>query len=301
MLSKRQRVFPIIIACFGPRVPSGFRFWAIFLTCWATFCALGLGYLQGDWAKKPRALVPKVRSSLQNLVLGGKRSQLDPGPCSTRGLRSRLTLGAFPTHTSPVPDTPCPCSQPTLGLLPTRVTDSTVIRVSPGNPTASHNGLSQPFSGLLGLVSTHTAPCIVRRGPVRLHLGYLLLCGENIAISWSVAQFPGFLSARSAGENIAISWSVAQFPGFLSARSAGENIAISWSVAQFPGLSARSAGQNIAISWSVAQFPGLSARSAGQNIVISWSVAQFPGFLSARSAGENIAISWSVAQFPVLQ
>ena len=52
-----QEVETIIIACFGPCVPSGFRFWAIFLTCWATFCALGLGYLQGDWAKKPRALV----------------------------------------------------------------------------------------------------------------------------------------------------------------------------------------------------------------------------------------------------
>ena len=41
--------------------PSGLRFWAIFLACWATFCALGLGYLQGDWAKKPRALVPAWR------------------------------------------------------------------------------------------------------------------------------------------------------------------------------------------------------------------------------------------------
>ena len=31
--------FVMIVACFGPCVPSGFRFGAIFLTCWATFCA----------------------------------------------------------------------------------------------------------------------------------------------------------------------------------------------------------------------------------------------------------------------
>ena len=44
----------------GSLCHGGFGFRAIFFTCWAASCAMGLGYLKGDWANKPRALVQKV-------------------------------------------------------------------------------------------------------------------------------------------------------------------------------------------------------------------------------------------------
>ena len=57
LLSPRGREFSliIIVACFGPCVLWGFGFRAFFLTCKFTFCALGLGYLQVDWAVKLRS------------------------------------------------------------------------------------------------------------------------------------------------------------------------------------------------------------------------------------------------------
>ena len=63
-----------------------------------------------------RVITPKPNSA-----------QLNPRACCTHGPCSRLTPPAFLTHACPVPNTHPPCSQHTLGPIPTLVTDSTFI------------------------------------------------------------------------------------------------------------------------------------------------------------------------------
>ena len=88
----------------------------------------------------PRKVSPskqtcRVGSSLRNPILGGQPFPTQPPACCTHGPCSRLTPPAFLTHACPVPNTRRPCSQHTLGPLPTLVTDSTFIQSPrPQNP-----------------------------------------------------------------------------------------------------------------------------------------------------------------------